>query len=232
MCHVIVTCRSMLWTLLSIVAAFGELIAFMSTDWLVGFPRTPEVFGAHGAAAAATAGEAYRPTLGLYGRCIKLPRLRRGVLCGPYAVHFGEMASGSWQATAIFLAAGILLLCAVAVVSVFTMCFQSVMKKSIFNICGLLQGIAGEGHTWTHTYAHAHTHIRTHTHTHARTHTHTHAYAHTYSHTHTHTHPHIHTHTHTHPHTNSLCCTPSPVSGPHQRLLQGCLRGWAVSRSG
>lgn len=132
----------MLWTLLSIVAAFGELIAFMSTDWLVGFPRTPDaVFGPHG---AATAGEAYRPTLGIYGRCIKLPHMQRGILCGPYAIHFGEIASGFWQATSIFLAAGILLLCAVAFISVFTMCFQSIMKKSIFNVCGLLQGIAGE----------------------------------------------------------------------------------------
>ncbi|CDQ79993.1 unnamed protein product [Oncorhynchus mykiss] len=87
MCHVIVTCRSMLWTLLSIVVAFGELIAFMSTDWLVGSPRTPDA--------------AYRPTLGIYGRCIKLPHLQRGVLCGPYAAHFGEIASGrrpsSWR---------------------------------------------------------------------------------------------------------------------------------------
>ncbi|MEQ2171215.1 LHFPL tetraspan subfamily member 2a protein [Goodea atripinnis] len=140
MCHVIVTCRSMLWTLLSIVAAFGELIAFMSTDWLVGYPRTPDaVFGPHGATAA---GEAYRPTLGIYGRCIKLPHMQRGILCGPYAVHFGEIASGFWQATSIFLAAGILLLCAVAFISIFTMCFQSIMKKSIFNVCGLLQGIA------------------------------------------------------------------------------------------
>ncbi|XP_034048903.1 LHFPL tetraspan subfamily member 2a protein [Thalassophryne amazonica] len=141
MCHVIVTCRSMLWTLLSIVAAFGELIAFMSTDWLVGFPRTPDaVFSPHG---ATTAGEAYRPTLGIYGRCIKLPHMQRGILCGPYAVHFSEIASRFWQATSIFLAAGILLLCAVAFISIFTMCFQSIMKKSIFNVCGLLQGIAG-----------------------------------------------------------------------------------------
>ncbi|XP_034048867.1 LHFPL tetraspan subfamily member 2a protein-like [Thalassophryne amazonica] len=143
MCHVIVTCRSMLWTLLSIVAAFGELIAFMSTDWLVGFPRTPDaVFSPHG---ATTAGEAYRPTLGIYGRCIKLPHMQRGILCGPYAVHFSEIASRFWQATSIFLAAGILLLLApVAFISIFTMCFQSIMKKSIFNVCGLLQGIAGE----------------------------------------------------------------------------------------
>ncbi|XP_064163701.1 LHFPL tetraspan subfamily member 2a protein-like [Anguilla rostrata] len=138
MCHVIVTCRSMLWTLLSIVAAFGELIAFMSADWLVGFPRIPEAkVGHHGTP------EPYRPTLGIYGRCIKVTGHRRGVLCGPYAVHFGEIASGFWQATSIFLAAGILLLCAVAFISVFTMCFQSIMKKSIFNVCGLLQGIAG-----------------------------------------------------------------------------------------
>ncbi|CDQ85767.1 unnamed protein product [Oncorhynchus mykiss] len=161
MCHVIVTCRSMLWTLLSIVVAFGELIAFMSTDWLVGFPRTPDaVFGPHGATAA---GEAYRPTLGIYGRCIKLPHLRRGVLCGPYAVHFGEIASGFWQAAAIFLAAGILLLCAVAFISVFTMCFQSIMKKSIFNVCGLLQAIAGETKRGIHTHVDTHTHTHTHT---------------------------------------------------------------------
>ncbi|KAK1803326.1 hypothetical protein P4O66_004108 [Electrophorus voltai] len=136
MCHVIVTCRSMLWTLLSIAAAFSELIAFMSSDWLVGFPIAPD-------AVPPPHGEAYRPTLGLYGRCIRLPHLRRGVLCGPYAGHFGEIASGFWQAATIFLAAGILLLGGVAFVSVFTMCFQSIMKKSIFNVCGLLQAIAG-----------------------------------------------------------------------------------------
>lgn len=68
---------------------------------------------------------------------------RRDTLCGPYAENFSEIASGFWQATAIFLAVGILILCAVAFVSVFTMCVQSIMKKSIFNVCGLLQGIAG-----------------------------------------------------------------------------------------
>ncbi|XP_006626784.1 LHFPL tetraspan subfamily member 2b [Lepisosteus oculatus] len=136
MCHVIVTCRSMLWTLLSIVVAFAELIAFMSADWLVGHPRNLET-KPHNTA------EPYRPTLGIYGRCVKVVNFKREMLCGPYADHFGEIASGFWQATAIFLAAGILLLCAVAFISVFTMCFQSIMKKSIFNVCGLLQGIAG-----------------------------------------------------------------------------------------
>ncbi|XP_069483521.1 LHFPL tetraspan subfamily member 2 protein [Ambystoma mexicanum] len=145
MCHVIVTCRSMLWTLLSIVVAFAELIAFMSTDWLIGKSKAvggPETDNRTGDESE----EPYRPSLGIYGRCIKMSPVmyaRRDRLCGPYAENFGEIASGFWQATAIFLAVGIFILCAVAFVSVFTMCIQSVLKKSIFNVCGLLQGIAG-----------------------------------------------------------------------------------------
>ncbi|XP_055292490.1 LHFPL tetraspan subfamily member 2 protein isoform X3 [Moschus berezovskii] len=143
MCHVIVTCRSMLWTLLSIVVAFAELIAFMSADWLIGKakPRGSAEPGEQGAGPP----EPYHPTLGIYARCIRNPgvqHLPRETLCGPYAESFGEIASGFWQATAIFLAVGIFILCTVALVSVFTMCVQSIMKKSIFNVCGLLQGIA------------------------------------------------------------------------------------------
>lgn len=143
MCHVIVTCRSMLWTLLSIAAAFSELIAFLSTDWLVGFPRVPD-------SAPEAYGEAYRPTLGLFGRCVFVGR----VMCGPYALTFNEIASGFWKAAAIFLATGILLLSAVAFTSIFTICFQSIMRKSIFNVCGLLQGIAGKINTCTHIHRH------------------------------------------------------------------------------
>lgn len=149
MCHVIVTCRSMLWTLLSIAAAFSELIAFLSTDWLVGFPRVPD-------SASEATSEAYRPTLGLFGRCVFVGR----VMCGPYALTFSEIASGFWKAAAIFLATGILLLSAVAFTSIFTICFQSIMRKSIFNVCGLLQGIAG---TQTITYARTHTHTHNYT---------------------------------------------------------------------
>ncbi|XP_005992697.1 LHFPL tetraspan subfamily member 2a protein [Latimeria chalumnae] len=145
MCHVIVTCRSMLWTLLSIVVAFAELIAFMSAEWLIGKAKTVNHSSSTDNRTGAS-GEPYHPTIGIYGRCIKLAHLqshKRETLCGPYASHFGEIASGFWQASAIFLATGILLLCAVAFISVFTMCVQSIMKKSIFNVCGLLQGIAG-----------------------------------------------------------------------------------------
>ncbi|XP_053265133.1 LHFPL tetraspan subfamily member 2 protein [Podarcis raffonei] len=144
MCHVIVTCRSMLWTLLSIVVAFAELIAFMSADWLIGKAKPGNSEGMDNGMGGSL--EPFRPTLGIYGRCIRLSHMKSSMpdtLCGPYAENFNEIASGFWQATAIFLAAGIMILSAVAFVSVFTMCVQSIMKKSIFNVCGLLQGIAG-----------------------------------------------------------------------------------------
>ncbi|KAM9693663.1 LHFPL tetraspan subfamily member 2 protein isoform 2-T3 [Trichechus inunguis] len=143
MCHVIVTCRSMLWTLLSIVVAFAELIAFMSADWLIGKAKTRSYAEPDNQTGGPS--EPYHPTLGIYARCIRNPGMQpiqRETLCGPYAENFSEIASGFWQATAIFLAVGIFILCVVALVSVFTMCVQSIMKKSIFNVCGLLQGIA------------------------------------------------------------------------------------------
>lgn len=133
----------MLWTLLSIVVAFAELIAFMSADWLIGKAKSRSGVEPAGGGPS----EPYHPTLGIYARCIRNPGVQhvpRDTLCGPYAESFGEIASGFWQATAIFLAVGIFILCMVALVSVFTMCVQSIMKKSIFNVCGLLQGIAGK----------------------------------------------------------------------------------------
>ncbi|XP_030593711.1 LHFPL tetraspan subfamily member 2a protein-like [Archocentrus centrarchus] len=136
MCHVIVTCRSMLWTLLSIVVAFAELIAFMSPDWLLGFPRADS-----GVSGAGVDSREYRPSLGLYNRCLRIGN--KQVTCGPYATTFGEVASGFWQASMLFLAAGTLVLGCVACISIFSLCFQSILKKSIFNICGLLQAVGG-----------------------------------------------------------------------------------------
>lgn len=136
MCHVIVTCRSMLWTLLSVIVAFVELITFMSPDWLLGFPRSNSTAGGDS--------REYRPSLGLYSRCLRIGSRGIGVSCGPYAGTFGEVASGFWQASMLFLAAGTLVLGGVACISIFSLCFQSILKKSLFNICGLLQAIAGK----------------------------------------------------------------------------------------
>ena len=135
----------MLWTLLSIVVAFAELIAFMSTDWLLGYPRSDSRVGGAGV----DPGE-YRPSLGLYARCLRIESRGGGVSCGPYASTFSEVASGFWQTAMLFLAAGTLVLGGVACISIFSLCFQSILRKSIFNICGLLQAIAGKTHAVRH----------------------------------------------------------------------------------
>ncbi len=127
----------MLWTLLSIVVAFAELIAFMSPEWLLGFPRLDS-----SASGAGVGSREYRPSLGLYSRCLRVGT--GGLSCGPYAGTFQEVASGFWQVAMLFLAAGTLVLGVVACISIFSLCFQGILKKSIFNISGLLQAIAGE----------------------------------------------------------------------------------------
>uniref|UniRef100_A0A8C1VY27 LHFPL tetraspan subfamily member 2b n=2 Tax=Cyprinidae TaxID=7953 RepID=A0A8C1VY27_CYPCA len=137
MCHVIVTCRSMLWTLMSIVVAFAEMVAFMSAEWLVG-----NLDGSEFNVTVTSSHRSDQRTLGIYNRCIKVAQ-QKVLQCGPYATDFMEIASGFWQATVIFLVVGIFLLSLVGILSVFSMCFQSILKKSIFNVCGLLQGIAG-----------------------------------------------------------------------------------------
>lgn len=122
---------------MSIVVAFAELVAFMSAEWLVGYPDGSEFNF------TITASQRNNQrTLGIYNRCIKLAQ-QKVAQCGPYATDFMEIASGFWQATVIFLVIGIFLLSVVGILSVFSMCFQSILKKSIFNVCGLLQGIAG-----------------------------------------------------------------------------------------
>ncbi|TNM89417.1 hypothetical protein fugu_003651 [Takifugu bimaculatus] len=123
----------MLWTLLSIVVAFAELIAFMSPDWLMGFPRSDSNAGGAGVDS-----REYRPSLGLYSRCLRIGSRGVGVSCGPYAGAFGEVASGFWQAAMLFLAAGTFVLGGVAFISIFSLCFQSILKKSLFNIWLLL----------------------------------------------------------------------------------------------
>ncbi|XP_028312921.1 LHFPL tetraspan subfamily member 2a protein-like isoform X2 [Gouania willdenowi] len=108
----------------------------MSSDWLLGFPRSDS-------RGVGVDSEEFRPSLGLYSRCLRAGTRGVGGSCGPYALSFGEVASGFWQAAMLFLAAGTLVLGGVACVSIFSLCFQSIMKKSLFNICGVLQAIAG-----------------------------------------------------------------------------------------
>ncbi|KAL6062263.1 hypothetical protein STEG23_001985 [Scotinomys teguina] len=125
----------MLWTFLSIVVAFAELVAFMSADWLIGKAKT------RGAEPAGTDSGALLPGHPLHAHAghAASPRDTLWDLRQELRGHRQRLLAGYCY----FPGRGIFILCVVALVSVFTMCVQSIMKKSIFNVCGLLQGIAG-----------------------------------------------------------------------------------------
>jgi hypothetical protein len=79
MCYVIITCRSMLWTLMSIASFMMLLAAVTSPHWLIGFPRRRGLSALSAAnltiadeGASEEGEEEYNPTLGVFNRCLKL----------------------------------------------------------------------------------------------------------------------------------------------------------------
>ena len=141
MCHIIITCRSLLWSVLSVLVSLAEISACLSPRWLSGSSR-----GSHSLILPSSSPLSVhrRTTLGLYNRCLMRHGTIEEELCGPYAASFWELASTFWQATTIFLGVGVLILTMVALLAPISLCWQSIFHKSIFNICGLLQAIAGE----------------------------------------------------------------------------------------
>uniref|UniRef100_H2YRF4 Lipoma HMGIC fusion partner-like 2 protein n=1 Tax=Ciona savignyi TaxID=51511 RepID=H2YRF4_CIOSA len=144
-CYVIVTVRSMLWSLLSITACLTELAAFMSAHWLI----TTELHTA-GDNSSNTNGvstdESVIRTIGLFLRCEQTGKddfIRMSDNCRVYAHSIGDIASPFWIATTIFMATAILFLLVVALFSVWALCFRNLGRKSIFSISGILQAIAG-----------------------------------------------------------------------------------------
>lgn len=96
MCYVIVTCRSLIWMLLTLAATLGMISAIVTPRWLIGFSRsshnspvdipngatsskttsrssldTRDVRDSSLSSSSSSSPEAasYRPTLGLYNRC-------------------------------------------------------------------------------------------------------------------------------------------------------------------
>lgn len=94
MCYVIVTARSLLWLLLSLLALVIMLSAFMSSSWLVG---------------PVEKGKWETPSEGIYTRC-KFMTSGKHLHCGPFALEglatSGEVFPGAWKATMFFIALG------------------------------------------------------------------------------------------------------------------------------
>jgi len=144
-CYVIVTLRSLVWSLLSIFVFLIELASMMSAHWLIS-QSNAKAGNDNSSVVFSRQEETVIRTTGLFFRCEEtgpVSFLSVSKNCRVYAHSIDEIASPFWVATCIFLAIAILCLFVVAMFSIVALCRRSIGRKSIFSISGILQAIAG-----------------------------------------------------------------------------------------
>lgn len=149
MCYVIVTCRSLGWTLLSVTVTLATVAAVTSPHWLIGTPRETTIQLINSSENFMDS-ETFRPTVGLFNRCTKLQlnfqiaKVRDN--CATFVVEFmaeDDYFPHAWKACVILFAiAGTFLIFAM-LCSVMSLFVRSICGKSIFNVAGFIQSIGG-----------------------------------------------------------------------------------------
>lgn len=146
-CYVIVTTRNILWMVLSVVATLAVITGIMTPKWLYGRPRIFDDVALESNSSEYVPPEAmYRPSIGIYNRCKKIHKMVGGdpvLNCYMYVTDFMDIPSHAWKACMVFLCFGTFLLAAVVIMSLIGFCVQSIGKKSIFSLGGVIQAIAG-----------------------------------------------------------------------------------------
>lgn len=131
---------------LSVVATLSLVTGIMTPKWLYG---RSVIFDdqAYNISTGYVPPEAmYRPSIGIYNRCKKIQRVIGGapvLNCYSYIKDFMDIPSAAWKACMVFLCFGTFLLGVAVIMSLVGFCVQSVGKKSIFSLGGLIQAVAG-----------------------------------------------------------------------------------------
>lgn len=147
-CYVIVTTRNILWMVLSLVATMAVITGIMTPKWLYGIPKVfnDKDIPGNSSTNFIPPEAMYRPSVGIYNRCKKITKVIGGdpvLNCYSYGRNFMEIKSDAWKACLVFLCIGTFLLAVVAIMALVGFCVQSVGKKSIFSLGGVIQAIAG-----------------------------------------------------------------------------------------
>lgn len=147
MCYVIVTCRNLLWCLLTIATTLCMLAAILTPSWLIGSSRMPG-FQSFKLTDTNKEDEHYQPTLGIYNRCTKLHQIDQLFTdnCAPFVSSFGMPSDefpNFWKASLVLLCCGLALMVFTVVASVLGCCFRSLGRKSIFTVAGSVQAMSG-----------------------------------------------------------------------------------------
>ncbi|KAL7286173.1 LHFPL tetraspan subfamily member 2 protein [Trichogramma pretiosum] len=135
-CLVIVTGRSLAWTLISILAFMSVLAAVLTPKWIIGPGRPIQ---------SDDGSKMYNPSQGIYNRCILLQGQKNH--CGDFnqdgfftdPVVFPPI----WKASMFFMSFGLAIMAATVAAALLGCYVQSIGRKSIFDLCGVAQAIAG-----------------------------------------------------------------------------------------
>jgi len=141
MCYVIVTSRTIIWTLLSIVTALTMLTAIVTPMWLIGPKRKlkPKYFEDDD--------DILYPSLGIFNRCTKVHHIDDLYTpCAPFITSLDQPNQSFphfWKLSLLFFAIGMSILCFTIITALLGFCVRSICRKSIFTISGTVQAIAG-----------------------------------------------------------------------------------------
>ncbi|XP_074661429.1 LHFPL tetraspan subfamily member 2a protein-like [Tubulanus polymorphus] len=149
MCFVVVTCRSLLWTLLTLVSTLVIVASVITPQWLIGQARRENV--RYGTTSPTETGDddgVFRPTLGIYNRCTRLHMFNDYSTknCAPYVTKFtmtDDEFPHVWKAVLILFCLSGLMLTFTVITAIVSLCFRSMCKKDIFTLTGLLQSLSG-----------------------------------------------------------------------------------------
>ena len=145
-----VSSRSMLWTVLTIISTVTVVGSIITPHWLVGKPRWIGLKSENlNVSVFDYAERTYSPTLGIFNRCIKVLQYGTGPTdnCVNFVTGFDQSNDdfpNLWKSALIFFTIAVALLGFTNITAVFSLCIQSIFRKSIFTVSGLLQAIAGE----------------------------------------------------------------------------------------
>lgn len=136
MCYIVVTCRSLAWFLLTLVADLFILTAMVTPRWLMG-PQ-PHVIDTMDN----TTMQRY-PSVGINTRCILM---REKFSCGPFDLD-GLATDNNvyplpWKFAKFFIALGFFIMTLTTILTLATFCRQSIMGKSIHTVTGSAQAVA------------------------------------------------------------------------------------------
>lgn len=155
MFFIVVTIRSLAWTLLSVATVLMHVMALISSYWLLG-PLSEMQEGEYtifvsesNTTVIPEEGDVYSVSLGIFTRCQETFYAggMNDTSCTTYVKRLLDLPSGFWVLMVLLYALGLAIFAVTAVGSILSICKRTLCHKSIFTLSAFVQAVAGE---WEH----------------------------------------------------------------------------------